>query len=61
MAQAKPLDIKSAKAADRDCKSEPLEARYGAIGCAAVKAASLQMKKSAFKNPSKGFASQSHR
>ena len=42
-------------------KPEPLEKRYGVIGCAAVKAATLLARRKDEKHRSKGFASQGSR
>jgi hypothetical protein len=39
-------------------KAEPLEKRYGGIGCAAVKAATLLSRRKDEKRESKGFAPQ---
>lgn len=57
MAQSTSEDRDKAKKQARPPETQPLENRYGGIGCAAVKAATLVKGKSDGKT-SKGFASQ---
>lgn len=53
---SRPNGIKSSQP-----EPEPLEKRYGVIGCAAVKAATLLSRRKDDKKRSKGFASQGSR
>lgn len=57
MAQSISQDRDKAKKQARPPEAQPLENRYGGIGCAAVKAATLVKGKSD-ERASKGFASQ---
>jgi hypothetical protein len=58
MERSATIDQDKAHKATAAPKAEPLETRYGVIGCAAVKAATLLSRRKDETQKSKGFASQ---
>jgi hypothetical protein len=58
MERSATIDQEKAQKAEAAPKADPLEKRYGGIGCAAVKAATLLSRRKDETRKSKGFASQ---